>query len=33
MESEGSVQCSQGLTTGFYPETNQSSSHSPALFP
>jgi len=32
MESEGSLQCSQGPTTGSYPLTNECSPHPRTLF-
>jgi len=32
MEPEGSLSCSQELTTGPYPEPNASSTHPPTIF-
>jgi len=32
MEPEGSLPCSQGPTTGSYPEPNESNPHLPKLF-
>jgi len=33
MEPEGSLLCSQGPTTGYYPEPDKPSPHPPILFP
>jgi len=33
MEPEGSLACSQGPTTGPYPESDEISPHPPTLFP